>query len=102
MDRLTLIDTVYQHLCTSFLVHRSPPHADKYLNVCLHARDSLKSWDFKWMGFVLQDIALYAWVSSLTVLLCALSVHCYNIICIFVYIVYTHLCTWKVMKREKI
>lgn len=77
MDCLTLIDTVYQHPCISFLVDLLHMHINIY--VCIRARDSLKSWYFKWMGFILWDVAAHASVSSLTVSLCA---RCFNVICI--------------------
>lgn len=51
IDCLTLIDTVYQHPCISFLVDLL--HMQINIYVCMHARDSLKSWYFKWMGFIL-------------------------------------------------
>lgn len=60
MDCLTLIDTVYQHPCISFPVDLL--HMQINIYVCIRARDSLKSWYFKWMGFILWDVVLMSFV----------------------------------------
>lgn len=44
------------------------------------------------MGVVLQDVAVHASTISMTLSSCALSAHCFSIICAFT----AHLCAWKV------